>query len=527
MTALPSFVDRARLRIYAVGAVLVGLALALRAWGLGRANELFIDEITYSRLALTISHGHWPNLSGRPFYLHPPGAFLIDGAAVRVLGLSSNPTALVLQLRWVNAVLGTIVVGLVFALLMRLTRTSVAVVGALVVATDPFVLRNDGRVMLETPAIALLLTGWLLLLIALDRDGARRRIFLLGGGFVLGLSVLTKDVAAVPALVPILLAPFWRRTIPLRQAGLALGAGIAPYLGYIIALAATGHFGGWWHAKGGGMRRMLGLDQTSGFHAAGAPSLVSTLNDQLSTFGSSYILLALAVPAGVLSLTARRADRRFIGIGTTVIGLLGLFALGFGTLEEQMGYFVVVPGVISMGIAFAEPPAALSRLLSRRPRIRPAMVGLAAAFTLTSIGFGLAARSVTDDGYQRARIWMDANLPTGARVAMTSPTGEFALRPGEGRNMRTGAWASLTAMRHYHAGYVLTQSKPLEEGYGYASPKLVPWLEKNASPIFHTHGPSGGDTVLWKLDREVVADAVKDGTKIPVVSSAVGLGIAK
>lgn len=527
MTALPSILGRARFRTCAIGTALVGLALGLRAWGLGRANELFIDEITYARLALTTSHGHWPNLSGRQFYLHPPGAFLIDGAVVRVLGLSSNATALVPQLRWVNAVLGTVIVGLVFALLTRLTRTSVAIIGTLIVATDPFVLRNDGRVMLETPAVALLLTGWLLLLIALDRDGVRRRVFLLSGGFALGLSVLTKDMAAVPALLPILIAPLWRRTIPRRQAALALGAGVAPYLGYLIALAATGRIGGWWDAKGGGVRRMLGLDQTTGFNAAGAPGLTGTLTDQLSRFGSSYVLLALAVPAGLLALTARRADRRFIGIGTTLVGLLGLFSLGFGTLEEQMGYFVVVPGVISLGIAFAEPPAVISRLLSRRPRIRPAMVGLAAALTLASVAFGLAARSVTDDGYQRARIWMDANLPPGARIGMTSPTSEFAFRPGDGRDMRTGAWASLTALRHYRAGYVLTQSRPLEQGYGYASPDLVPWLDKHATALFQTYGPTGGDTVLWKLDPKVLAVAVKDGTKIPVVPSAAELGIAK
>ncbi|MBM7772608.1 4-amino-4-deoxy-L-arabinose transferase-like glycosyltransferase [Actinokineospora baliensis] len=485
------------------GAAVVGLALSLRLWGLTTANELFIDEVTYSRLALSVGRGEWPNLAGEAFYLHPPLTFWLNGVITGLFDLSPDPTTLVFQLRWVNALLGAVVVALGYLLLLRTTKPVVAVVGAVVLAADPFVLRNDSRVMLETPAFALILAGWLCLLIGLER----RQWLISVGGFLLGLAVLAKDVSAVPALLPVLLATLWKRTLPRKTALQVFSLALVPYASYVIALAIAGRLPDWWSHKIGGLRRMAGLDQISGFNSPNAPNLLETLLGQLGRFGTSYVLLGLAVPAGVLALRSARADRRLIGLVASVMGMLGLFSLAFGTLEEQMGYFVVVPGVLALGVVAVELSV----------RLRPALVTATAAVVVAGLAFAAHARAVTDNGYQQARAFLDTQVPPNSRVGLTTPTAQFALHSGEGANLRVGTWTSLGALHRFRADYVLTQSRPLSLGYGYASPDLLPWLARHAEPVFRTTGPSGGDTIVWKLDQAELANAVRTGHLIPEV----------
>ena len=51
---------------------LVVLSFAVRGIGLGTANDIFIDELTYTELGRSIARGELPNLHGAPFLLHPP-----------------------------------------------------------------------------------------------------------------------------------------------------------------------------------------------------------------------------------------------------------------------------------------------------------------------------------------------------------------------------------------------------------------------------------------------------------------------
>ncbi|WP_033432406.1 ArnT family glycosyltransferase [Saccharothrix syringae] len=494
-------------RTWLVGAALALLALGLRAWGLTTANELFIDELTYARLASSAGRGEWPNLAGEAFYLHPPLAFWLNGGVAELFGLPPTPIDLVFGLRWVNAVLGAAVVALAYALLARTTRPAVAVVGALVLAADPFTLRQDSRVMLETPAFALVLAGWLVLLVGLSRAS---RPVLAAAGLLLGCAVLTKDIAVVPALLPVALAPLWRRTVALRDAALVVGAGLVPYAGYVVALAVAGRLPDWWRHKVGGLRRLVGLDQVTGFNADNAPSLLDALVGQLTRFGTSYVLLGLAVPAALLAVRSARADRRALGLVAVATGALGVFALAFGTLEEQMGYFVVVPGVLAAAVVHVEPPGFLARL-------RPVLTATALVLPAAGLGLAVVARTAADDGYRRAGEYFETALPPGSRVGVTTVTAQFAYQSTD--DVRFGTWTSLGALDRAGADHVLTQSRPLGQGYGYASPDLLPWLAAHATPVFGFTGPSGGDTVVWRLDREELAEAVREGRDIPEVVS--------
>ena len=59
---------------------------------------------------------------------------------------------------------GALVVLLGYLIARRVTTPGIAIFVAVVLAFDPFVLRNDTRVMLETPTTAAMLAGWLVLL---------------------------------------------------------------------------------------------------------------------------------------------------------------------------------------------------------------------------------------------------------------------------------------------------------------------------------------------------------------------------
>jgi O-antigen/teichoic acid export membrane protein/glycosyltransferase involved in cell wall biosynthesis len=483
------------------------LAMVVRAIGLLRANDLFIDELTYARFAEQIAHGHLPNEDGAPFFLHPPGSIAINGFVVRLLALSGSPMDLAYDLRWVNAVLGSLVVVLSFLIVRRVVNTPAAVAAALILALDPFVLRNDSKVMIETPATLVLLAGWLVLLTCMNRPSGtpgRRRELL--AGLVLGVALVTKDMTVVPALVAVLVATVWRRTVPLRTAGRVLVAAVIPYLTYLVVLSVAGLLPQWATAKTSGVLRMVGIEQTTGFNAVSGVSLSERLVDELPRFGTSYLLLALCVPAGIIAAYSRDRARRFVGVVAICTGLLGAYAVAAGAAEEQFGYYVLVASVLAIFVAVAE-------VVQRRPTLRRTAAIAGVVFVGLTGVLGIAARFVVDDGYVQARTWLSENVPDGSEVGVTGVTAEFAFPQFD-------VSPSLVTLQDNGDSYVLTASRPLEQGYGYAAPELLDWLDENARPVFDTAGPTNGHVTVWQLDRSVLEKAVESGTVIPPVTGA-------
>lgn len=484
----------------------IALALAafvIRALGLSRANELFVDELTYARLAQAVSRGQLPNLSGQPFFLHPPGSFAFNGGVLAFLRLTGDKMTLVYDLRWVNAILGAGIVLLAFLIVRQMATVRIALAAGVVLTFDPFILRNDTRVMLETPTMVAALAGLLVLTTALDRSSPKvSRRALVAAGLLFGIAVLTKDVAIFLTAVPVALAAFWRQSMPRREAALAVAISTLPYLVYLIVVFVHGQAALWLAAKMLGVRRLAGAEQTTGFNAPGAPSLAEQLSNQLYRFGTGYVLIASCAVAGVLvAVFGRTRGRRVVGLAALSAGLLGLYAATVGTLEEQYGYYVAVTSVLALAVGTAE-------LLQRWPRLQPAMLSVALVFVILTIALGMQARLVADDGYLQTRDWMRSTLPENARVGLTSPTAEFAFLPDW---RQSGTWPSLSSLHTAKAQYVITQSKPLMQGYGYAAPELLEWLKENARPAFVTTGPSGGETVVWQLDQERIGAALADG----------------
>ena len=481
------------------------LALAFRVFGVQRANDVFIDEVTYADLAREIADGKMPSILGNPFFLHPPASYALNALVIRVLGLEGHPMDLALQLRWVNTVLGALTVVACFLLVRRLVGVGPAAVAAVIQASDPFVLRMDGRLMMETPAGLAVLSGWLLVLHLIDRKWDRTRLWLeLSAGLVFGLAIVTKDMTAVFTVVPLVAATFWRKTVPLLTALRILVVSAVPYLIYLGVIAANGLLPQFIEQKSVGVLRMMGAVQMTGFNSVPGVNLTERLIDMAGRFGTSYLLLGLSILAGTVAATSQVTNRRVIGLFSLFTGFVGIYSVFFGAAEEQFGYCVVLAALVST-------PVALAMLVSWRPRLRRITTAAVAVVAVLSLGLGIQARSVVDDGLVRARDWMNAELPGSSKVGLTSVTGEFALMPHEGWEVLP----SLQSLRNAGAEYVLTQGRPLSEGYGFAAPELLDWLEGNAQPVFIFTGPTSGETVVWKLDRTKLDAAVDGGTILP------------
>jgi len=449
-----------------------------------------------------------PSILGTPFFLHPPGSYALNAVVIRVLGLGGHSTDLALQLRWVNSVLGAVTVVICFLLVRRLVGLGPATVTAVIVASDPFVLRMDGRLMMETPAGLAVLTGWLMLLHVLDRRPRRSRWGLeIGTGLVFGLAIAMKDMTGVFTVVPLLTAVFWRKTVPFHMALRILAGSAVPYLLYLGLIAITGLFPQFLDQKSVGVLRMLGAVQMTGFNSVTSVSLTDRLIDMVGRFGTSYMLLGLSIAAGVVAAMSSLPQRRVMGLFSVFTGFVGIYSVFFGAAEEQFGYCVVLAGLVST-------PIAAVMIITWRPRLRGVVVIFAVITAILSLFLGIQARSVVDDGLVRARDFMNAELPASSKVALTSVTGEFALQPHEN-------WAvlpSLQSLRDGGAEYVLTQGRQLSEGYGFASPQFLSWLKDNARPVFTFTGPTSGDTVVWMLDRAKLEAAVDGGLTLPPVS---------
>lgn len=491
-------------------ALIIG-ALGVRAGGLMTSFELWVDEMVYAELGASVARGELPNLPDGPFFLHPPGFFLVEGLVIRVLGITGTSMDLVYELRWIGAVAGAVSVGLLYLALRRPAGAPAALLASGVMLFEPFVLRNNSRVFLETTAMLPVLVGMVIVLRVLGRTAPDRSWRGIGAlvvaGLAMGYGIFSKDVLVVCTVVPVVAAVFWRRTMVRRDAAVLVVAMAVPYTAYLSLLVVLGRFGDWVTAKSDGVQRMLGFVQTTGFNAPNAPSLVSRVLDQLGHFGTSYVLLLACPVVGVLVCLSRLPERRFVGLVAVMVGMFGIYTAAFGTFEEQYGYPVMIAGIAAVAVYGAE-------LHERRPGLRKATGVVGGLFLMATAALGLRAELTPDDGFLQVRAWVQANLPQDARVGVTNSTGEMAFAD----DPRFGVWASLRALDQNGATYVVTQSLPTGLGYGYARPELVTWLVAHAVPVFSSAGPTNGTTTVWHIDQNALDAGAAAGVASPALN---------
>jgi O-antigen/teichoic acid export membrane protein len=493
-------------------------AFGVRAFGLERGFEVWVDELLYVRLGESLTTGQVPTLPDGPFFLHPPGYFLLEAGTIRLFGISGDIVEVVLQLRWLNAVLGAMTVGLGFLLVRKLASTTAAWLAAVVLAFEPFILRNNSHAFLETSAMAFVLAGFLVL--TGTRTPSRRLpavLRLVAVGLLLGYAVLCKDFFVICTVGAIVVAVIWKRTLPWRQAAVVLIAAAVPYATYLALAASQAHLPDWIEAKTSGLLRASGLEKSTGFTAEGSPNIITRLIEQSGHFGTSYLLLALCPVAGALLCFSPRADRRLIGLAGLALGAAGAYSAAFGTFEEQYGYGVMIAGVLCSVLAVVELRERFSKRsgmrFSRRfsRRLSKGLAVASMCFVALTVVLGARTALTVDNGYVQVKDWVKTNLPQEARVSVSNSTGEFAFAD----DPRFGVWPSAPLMQGAGANYMLTQSHPTSQGYGYAKPEMLTWLKEYATPVFSAEGPTNGSTTLWFVAPAELSMGAANGAGTP------------
>jgi hypothetical protein len=478
-------------------ALLVGLlAFALRWWRRDTAFDTFVDEYFYEQLGAGVRDGGLPGADGAPFFLHPPGLPYLVAGWERLVGRPDDPVAAVLLAREPNLLLGAVTAALVVLVVGRRSVRWGAGAG-LLVAVDPFVLRQDARILMEVSATACLFAGLLVLLPLLDAP--RRSWRAVVGGLVMGLAVVTNDKAVVLVALPLALLWLLRR----RHRGwtpLAVGAAAVPYLVYLAVVVGTGHLGDFADAKLGGVRRLLGLDVTTGFNAPGAPSLSGQLVGQLADFGTTYALLALAVPASALLLWRGDDTDRLLGlVHVSAFALLGYSAVG-GTLEEHFLYYLLVPSLVVVPSALAlVARGALGGPFHRERELRraAAVAGVVGLLVVAVADAGTYARwhRDPDDGFRQVRAYLVEHLPAGAGVVSVQGGTEFAL----GDRYDVGPWVTPQDRRAHDATYLVVPWREAEQGYTYVSYDDVRALAAQGRPVLDLPSRTYGRMTVYLL----------------------------
>lgn len=492
---IPPAVRAATLVAVAAGVVTVLIRLA----AIGRSFDLFGDEVIYTDLGHSVISGGLPRIEGQPFFLHPPGFFYLEAGWARLLGHQPDLIARVYQMRALNAVLaGATAVALVL-LVARAGSLPAAAAAGLLFALDPYCIRQNDRVLLETAMMLWVLLGYLALAPLIGRPPSRR-VFAgaAGTGVLFGLAMLTKDEAALLTMLPLLAAAVvgWgpRRPVTL----LVVGVAVATYAAYVAAVAAAGDIGALWQAKTMGAQRLLGLIQATGFHRPGAPPLAARLTAEAAYFGVTYALLALAITALVLLLRRGGPLPRMLALLQIAAAVTLGYALALGTLEEQELYLLLVPSLLTVPVAATLWRGHLGR---RRELPRTATIS---AVVILALGLNLATYVQwllqPDNGYARLSQYMAAHVPAGAAVIAIDGTNERGVTewvlPGR---YHVGRWVTPADRSRERARYVVVPWAEVSQGYVYLSPAEVLALVRQGRRVFSFRERTYGDLVLYQL----------------------------
>jgi Dolichyl-phosphate-mannose-protein mannosyltransferase len=487
---------------WATVAVVVIVALVLRVVNIRRSYDVFIDEVTYTRITSSIATGQGVRLSGVPFDLHPPAALALYALVDRLFSLPSATLPLLLDLRLVPAVLGAMACGALYLLLRRAVPPAWALVAALGLAIDPFAILYDSRVLLEAPAqlAAVATIGCLAAAVGRERT-ASGRWSIAGAGLFGAITLCTKETFGVVLVLTLLAlcATGWSHE---RRRIFVVGAVAAGgYAINVVCLGISTGFSSWWHAQTGGVARLVGTEQTTGFNASTTHvTLVSRVFADAGDDAITYLVLVLGVLAGAVMVW--RAWRRRSAPNQSVPARIGVlvalwtvagaaylaYATVFGTIEAQMYYICLLPCVATLALFASSCRPSWSRDAKRALAV---VVALAMVFDAVA---WVRVHTTRDDDYVRMVSWETTHLPKGSVVAATENTAQFLLQ-----DVAIGQWHTPAAFRVHHVDYVVVSTTLTDQGYALATPALLTWLDRHARLVFEVDGATTGHLEVFDV----------------------------
>lgn len=503
-----------------------GLTAVARAYHVAWSLDIYVDEFTYLDLARhLLDHGRVATEVG-PFYLHPPGFFLLAALYLKATQVGGSLIEQVQSLRFLTIILATLLDVAVFVVAYRLRGFWAATSAGVLFAVDPFLVRFGSLVMLETAAVFWAIAGMAVLAAAVaGRHPPSARNALLTG-LLFGFAILTKDLMVFITVLPLaILCALDRNAYPIRRAAVSIVTAGLVYGAYVGWVAAIGDLPVFLAQKLHGLRRAAGAVQESGFNQPGQISLSHAVLNNVFPYGMTYALMALGLVAAVVLFFYRgRANRMAaVWMGSAVAYMS--YAVVKGTLEEQYFYMLLVMAILAVSVAapqvlerVAARPRAFT-LIRRRPSAssgrRWAAAAALMAVTLVAFDAGvwLSLRSQADNGYERLTAYMASEMPAGSTVAVdpgdalwVAATRPFpdVMRQGQGlpyANQVLGPWATKVSDRDHHAQYVIVNEKLVRDHYAVGSPAYYAWLTNTGTPVFSFEGDSYYRLAIYRLPQ--------------------------
>jgi hypothetical protein len=494
-------------RAIEVAAAAIGvLTLLIRLAMHSRSFDLFGDEVIYADLGRSVVSGGFPQYRGYIFFLHGPAFFYLEAGWAHLLGTPHTLLGWIDQMRALNAIFAAATAAVVVLLAARASSLRAAVAAGLLFALEPFCIRQNDRVILETSMMLWVLLGYLVLVPLIENPSSSRgRLRAVAVGLLFGCAALTKDEGALLTVIPLLAAAALRWGPRRALIFLTVGTTVASYAAYVALIAANGYAGTFWEAKTSGVQRMLGLVQVTGFHSSKGISLSARLLSEANYFATTYLILILAVPA--LVIVIRRGGRlpRILGLMYCAAALALAYAVFLGTLEEQELYLLVVPSVLII-------PMAASMLLSTSPSPRRHAMAWrprGAAIAIVALTLGLSVNLATcaqwlwqpDDGFARLLSYMAAHVPPGTSItdAAMGQVGDVGETTLADYGYYVGFWVTPATRSRYRVRYVLVPWSEVNQGYSYLSASQVRQLVGSGNLVFSFRGRTFGDLALYRL----------------------------
>ena len=477
-------------------------------------TDVFLDETYYVDLSTSLRQGHYPPQFQNEgvFLLHPPLFFLFGGAWQWLERSGGNYFQLVDSMRLLEAIFAVATAGLIFLITRRLSGSLYGLAAGVLFSIEPYILRENGRVLLETPALAFVMAGYFLLF-GISRDsqvrsatatphsGLRSSLQAVCAGLVLGLGIVTLEITAIVIIGPLLVL-IWRRWCFARRFSvIALLGTIAPYGAFLVSLGVTHHFQTYAAQIELGFKRILGYQRESGFTRSGAPSLVHSLTSQISSFGTTYLLVAFGVLAAAYLLFRGNEDFKLIGVVVLFAAVSILYDGLFGTLEEQFLYVLLVPtfiAVASAAFVLNQNPPHQRRLRVSQEVVHRLSVLVGAVFvamTLYDIGAWAIARSRPDDGLARVVAYLKKDVPDPGVVASNALAGVYVLGHNGIRSMPLIAPGPAASA---HVRYFVLLSAELPVSYGFIDAQQALWYEARGRVVFSFAEPTYGRVVVYE-----------------------------
>ena len=492
-----------------VGTLLIRLILHERSF------DLFGDEVIYADIGRSVVDGGFPSFLGEPFFLHGPAFFYLEAGWSRIFGRPASLMAWVYEMRTLNCLLAGLTAVLLVLLATKVTRSLTAGTAAgLLFALDPFSIRQNDRVLLETAMMFWILLGYQLLLSLADRSLSRSStIRAASAGLIFGIGILVKDEAALITILPLLCVVIFRWGFPRLLIGCTITASVLPYAAYVAVVAEYGYGPGWWSAKTSGIKRLLGVVQTTGFHSSGGGSLGGRLVAEGGNFVTTYVLLLAAVPAAWMMLRHGSALLRVVALFYCASAITLAYAVSLGTLEEQELYLLSIPSmlVIPAGITLfirrrASTPKHPTQGRAQRRNYSGStvvMAGVLAVLLTLNLISSIQWLQQPDDGFSYLLPYLAKHTPPGTVIDLAAGApppsqtdgGRYALEGTYSVSM----WTTKSALAQNHVGYILAEWGPINEGYAFMSPSAVRALVSGTRMVFSRDGRTYGQLALYKV----------------------------